>query len=191
MNSSLVHQVSLLWEGSDGTRASVISQRSPLDAIQSWKDVDRLMPPKRQLETALLLDDNTYVPLPFCDLAWILPDRTGVLVIFKPGSYTRSDGSDVFACPNNAAIFNADASLRCQVRFSDAPERSASYVVGLPFTRTKTHKELPIGRRGEPIDPPIVQFGVLIGTKEHPPESFFVLDTETGELTDDLFRVPY
>lgn len=190
MNSSLVHQVSLLWEGSDGAQASVISQRSSLNAIQSWREVDRLIPPKRQLETALVLDDDTYVPLPFCDLAWNLPDRTGVLVIFKPGSYTHPDGSDIFPFPNHAAIFNADGSLRCQVRFAGAPERSASYVIGLPFTRMITHKELPIGRRGAPIDPPIVQFGVLVGTQKHPPERFYVLNTETGELTDGLFSVP-
>jgi hypothetical protein len=190
MSTAFVHQVSLLWEGCDGTRATVISQRSPMDAIESWRDVDQLKPPKRQLETALVLDDGTYVPLPFDDLAWILPDRSGVLVIFNPGSYTHPDGGDIFPFPNHAAIFNADGSLRCQVRFAGAPERSASYVIDLTFTHTITNKIMPIGRPGEPIDPPIVQFGVLVGTREHPPESFFVLNTETGELTDGLFGVP-
>jgi len=178
-------------ESADGQRADWIIDGGDQPADIYWSVLDGLKRPTHTVETRLLLDTGEVISLPLKDFAYLLPDRSGVLVIFKPGSYTHPDGSDIFPFPNHAAIFNADGSLRCQVRFAGAPERSASYVIGLPFTRTITHKELPIGRRGEPIDPPIVQFGVLVGTKEHPPESFYVLNTETGELTDGLFTVPY
>jgi len=190
MNGRKISKTLLVKQGAEGERAQVVIDGSNEDGELRWAAVKALTPPKKEVESALILDDATYVPFPFCELAWILPDRTGVLVIFRPGSYTHSDGRDVFPCPNNAAIFNADGGLRCQLHFSDGPERSASYVIGRPFTRTITHTTLPIGQRGEPIDPPIVQFGVLVGTKVHPPESFFVLNTETGELTDGMFSVP-
>ncbi|HSX93411.1 MAG TPA: hypothetical protein VLG41_10850 [Hydrogenophaga sp.] len=191
MTGQKISKTLLVKQGAGGERAQVVVDGSNEDGELRWAAVKALKPPKKEIEAALILDDGTYVSFPFCELAWILPDRTGVLVIFKPGSYTHPDGSDIFPCPNNAAIYNADGSIRCQVHFAQGSERSASYVIDLPFTRTITHKTMPIGRPGEAIDPPIVQFGVLVGTKEHPPESFFVLNTETGELTDGLFSVPY
>jgi len=186
-----VRKTVLLWRAADSEQFQYIIDRGGLSDEGNSEGLRALKRPITQVCSQLLLDDGREISLPFTDFAWIVPDRTGALVIFKPGSYTHPDGSDVFACPNNAAIFNADGSLRCQVHFAGVPERSEGYVIGRPFTRTITHKTLPIGRRGEPIDPPIVQFGVLVGTREHPPENFFVLNAETGELTDGLFRVPY
>jgi hypothetical protein len=186
-----IRQTVLIWRAADGEQFPYIVDRGGLADDGNGERFRALRRPVTPVNSQLLLDDGCVIVLPFTELAWTIPDRTGVFVIFRPGSYTHPDGSDVFPEPNNAAIFNADGGLRCQVRFSGAPERSASYVIGLPFSRTITHKELPIGRRGEPIDPPIVQFGVLVGTKEHPPVSFYVLNTETGELTDGLFTVPY
>lgn len=191
MNGQKIARALLVKQGADGERAHVVVDGSSESGELRWAAVRALKPPKQEIETALVLDDGTYVSLPFTELAWILPDRTGVLIIFNPGSHTHPDGSDVFPYPNNVAIFNADGSIRCRVQFADVPVLSTRYVVGLPFTRTVTHEELPIGRLGEPINPPIVQFGVLVGTREHPPERFYVLNTETGELTDGLFRVPY
>lgn len=191
MKSLLVKQIATLWEGADGSRAHVVHQGGTLDADERWKKVDALLHPAKRVCTFLIDQNGDERVFPFAELAWLLPDKTGVLVIFKQGSYTDTDGNDIFPTPNNAAIYNADGSLRCQVHFAGTPVMSADYIIERPFTRTITHTTLPIGRRGEPIDPPIVQFGVLVGTKEHPPESFFVLNTETGELTDGLFTVPY
>lgn len=145
--------------------------------------------PRVAVGTEFHLENGQRARLPFAELAWRTPDRTGALVIFKSGAYVNADGSDIYPAPNNAAIYNADGSLRCQVLFAGKPVMSADYIIERPFTRTIAHTTLPMGRRGDPINPPIVQFGVLVGTKEHPPESFFVLNTETGELTDGLFTV--
>ena len=162
------------------------------DRWESYKKAtDGLLRPFVALNTKLFQDQGNSVELPFAEPAQILPDRTGILVIFKPGSYIHPDGTDVFPCPNNAAIYNADGSLRCQVHFANRPAWSSDYIIERTFTHIITHRTLPIGRQGEPIDPPIVQFGVLVGTIKRPPESFYVLDTETGALTDGLFNVPY
>ena len=191
MSVLLVSKVGLVKRGSDGQVATVFTDGDKRDGESRWAAVSALPAPIVEVGTELHLEDSQTVRLPFSELAWLLPDRTGVLVIFKPGSYANADGGDIFPAPNNAAIYDADGSLRCQVRFSGAPAMSADYIIERPFTRTITHTTLPIGRRGKPIDPPIMQFGVLVGTKEHPPESFFVLNIQTGELTDGLFTVPY
>ncbi|MDM7943960.1 MAG: hypothetical protein QUV35_15155 [Hydrogenophaga sp.] len=190
MNSTNVLQTYVLWKGVDGELFRYIFDSGVLSDEGNSEGLRALKDPARPLSCQWLTDKAGYVCMPFKDSARILPDRTGVLVIFKPGSYTHPDGNDIFPCPNNAAIYNADGSLRCQVRFASGPERNADCVIGRTFTRTITHQTLPIGRRGDPIDPPIVQFGVLVGTREHPPESFYVLNTETGELTNGLFSVP-
>ncbi len=186
-----VARVVLLKAGTDDSLARWVVDGGHQSADIAAQVLQALPKPTRTLRTELELDDGHEIHLPFKEFAHILPDRTGVLVIFQPGRYTHPDGSDVFPCPNNAAIYNADGSLRCQVHFASGPARSAQYIIDRPFTRTITHKTLPIGRVGEPIAPPIVQFGVLVGTKQHPPESFYVLNTETGELTNGLFSVPY
>lgn len=189
--NSLLSQTASVWKGADGSLAHVIHDGSPLDATVRWKEVDELQDPVEKLGTVLIDQDGRKVGLPFDELAWLLPDKTGVLVIFRSGAYVLPDGSDVFPAPNNAAIYNADGNLRCQVQFAGRAAWSADYIIERPFTRTIAHQILPIGRSGEPINPPIVQFGVLVGTKDRPPESFFVLNAETGELTDGLYTVPY
>ena len=190
MSRSLISKVGLVKRAWDGQEATVFTDGDNRDGVERWAAVQALPEPRVEVATELCLENLQRVRLPFTELAWVLPDRTGVVVIFKKGSYVNADGSDVFPMPNNAAIYNADGSLRCQVQFSGATA-SADYIIERPFTRTITHKTLPIGRRGEPIDPPIVQFGVLVGTRDQPPEKFFVLNTESGELTDGLFTVPY
>lgn len=191
MNASRVSKVGLVKRGSDGKEATVFTDGDSRDGADRWAEVLALPEPRAEVGVLLQLEDLQQVRLPFSELAWILPDKTGVLVIFRSRSYTRPDGQDVFPAPNNAAIYNADGSLRCQVKFAGQPAWSCDYIIERPFTRTIECRTLPIGRPGEPIDPPIVQFGVLVGTKDRPPESFFVLNTETGELTNGLYTVPY
>jgi hypothetical protein len=112
------HVVSVggVWSGFDGRHAEVIFSGRTTGAIQAWKDVDSLVAPARQIETYMLCDDGSHVRLPFLGIAYVLLDRTGVIAIFSPGQYVKNDGSDYFPRPNNAAIFNADGTLRFQLR---------------------------------------------------------------------------
>jgi hypothetical protein len=189
--SALVAQTGTTWQGADHNTADVLADGKKTDAIQAWADADKLMPPLKRLESFLILEDGTRVVLPFNGLCYRIPDHTGVIALFEPGQYLRADGTDYFPYPNNAAIFNADASLRCQVHFAGDPLGNKDFMIERLFTRRITHKSLSYGRVGDPIDPPIVQFGVLVGTKEAPPENFYIVNTETGELTDGMYSVPY
>ncbi len=48
---------------------------------------------------------------------YILPDRTGILVVFdkEPSKFSCSEAPWFYSFPNNAAIYNADGSLRFQL----------------------------------------------------------------------------
>lgn len=191
--SSLIKQVGVLYQGAKSKRAEWIVDGSPVDAIEASKCVDALEPPLGKIESFVILTDGKRVSLPFCGIAYRIPDHTGVVAIFEPGQYLNPQGEDMFARPHNAAIFNADGSLRCQVHFVGGVERNKSRIIERYFTRHITRKtsKHPYGPPGELLDTPIVQFGFLVGTKDAPPESFYVLNCETGELTDGDFHVPY
>lgn len=190
---AFVAQTGKLLRGADGNTAEVIFDGKKTDAIEAWTSVDKLTKPLKAVESFLILTDGKRVSLPFCGIAYRIPDHTGVVAIFEPGQYLNPQGEDMFARPHNAAIFNADGSLRCQVHFVGGVERNKSRIIERYFTRHITRKtsKHPYGPPGELLDTPIVQFGFLVGTKDAPPESFYVLNCDTGELTDGDFHVPY
>jgi hypothetical protein len=191
--STEIAQTGLLVQGFDGQRASWIIDGSPVNAIEASMDLKKLQEPTGEVESFLILIDGTRVVLPFNGISHRIPDHSGVIAIFTPGQYLNAAGEDMFPCPHNAAIFNADGSLRCQVHFAGGQERNKGLIIERLFTRRITRERAKnfYGPPGDPIDPPIVQFGVLVGTKEHPPESFYIVNTETGELTDGKYSVPY
>jgi len=113
--TALIAQTGTLWEGANEERATWITDGSSVNAIEASADLKRLQQPKREIESFLILEDGARVVLPFCGLSYRLPDRTGVVAIFEPGQYLKPDGTDYFLYPNNAAVFNADGSLRFQL----------------------------------------------------------------------------
>ena len=191
--SALIGQTGTVWQGSDGNIADVIYDGKKTDAIEAWTSADQLAHPLKEVESFLILTDGTRVTLPFCGIAYRIPDHTGVVAIFEPGQYLNAQGEDMFPRPHNAAIFNADGSLRCQVHFAGGAERNKSLIIERYFTRHITRKPARhmYGPPGDLLETPIVQFGFLVGTKDAPPESFYILNCETGELTDGHFNVPY
>jgi hypothetical protein len=113
--SSPVREVVGTWKGADGEVAEVCYDGPSFDAMEAFKPLDKLLKPLTKVSMQMNLDDGTSVDLPFRTIAYMLPDRSGVIAIFEPGQYTHPDGTDVFPKPNNAAIFNADGSLRFQL----------------------------------------------------------------------------
>ena len=105
--SKLISKVFGVWRGADGTLGEVVYD-SYNGAGKEWDAVDALVRPVKEIQIACELDDGKRIVFPFMDIAAILPDRTGVLVVFsgqdKSGAY--------FPEPDNAAIFNADGTLR-------------------------------------------------------------------------------
>ncbi len=191
--STLIEQTGELLRGSDGKTAEVLFDGKKTDAIEAWTDARNLIQPIKAIESFLILTDGSRVTLPFNGICYRIPDHTGVIAIFTPGQYLNAAGEDMFSCPHNAAIFNADGRLRCQVHFTGGAERNKDLIIERLFTRRITRERAKhlYGPPGDLIDPPIVQFGVLVGTKVEPPESFYILNTETGELTNGMYSVPY
>jgi hypothetical protein len=191
--SLLIEKVGTLYQGSDRRRAEWIVDGSPVDAIEASRELDTLARPVGEVESFLILTDRTRVTLPFCGIAYRTPDQTGVIAIFEPGQYLNAQGEDMFPRPHNVAIFNADGSLRCQVHFEGGAERNRSLIIERHFVRhiTRQPGKYSYSPPGDLLGVPILQFGFLIGTKDAPPEFFYVLNCETGELTDGCFRVPY
>ena len=103
----------------------------------------------------------------------MLADRTGVVVIFDRGTYTYPDGSDIFSKPNNAAIFNADGSLRFQLVLPHGDRIAAMHGGAMP----------------EKFDG---MLGVLMATHpDSPPEWAFAVDPNSPQLIETRQWVRY
>lgn len=165
--TQLISQIVNVWRGSDGSIAEVVWDGSSLDAIEKWKCVDSLPDPVDQIATYFLLDDGTISNLPFLrSRGQRLPDRTGAVIIFDSGKYTKPDSTDHFPAPNNAAIFNADGSLRFQLKVSGLANRIAAFHSGSMPPRFAS------------------QMGLLIATHaDAPPEWVYAVDPNSPELS--------
>jgi len=120
MSNALVSKSVWVYRGSDGGEATVRLDDAHSQEESDWSTVDALLEPVVNVGSELWLDDGRKIRFPFSAQPKILPDQTGVVVIFDDGKrkYTHPDGTDVFPAPNNAAIYNADGSLRFQLRFA-------------------------------------------------------------------------
>ena len=163
--TSLVKQVIGVWQGADGSIAEMIYDGSPLDAMTLFEKVESLPDPARKISAYLLLENEERSVLPFIGVAYMLPDRTGVVAIFEPGQYVKEDGTDHFPQPNNAAIFNADGSLRFQLKLDWKGGRIEAFHGGAMPRSYKDH------------------LGVVIATHpDAPPEWVYAIDPNKPEL---------
>jgi hypothetical protein len=113
--SGLIIQTGSVFESADGKQAEVIYEGSDEDGLDKWKRIESLKKPRKLLETFMILNDGYRVRIPVKQVPHILPDKTGVLVIFEE-SESESSYFISFDYPDNAAIFNADGSLRFRLK---------------------------------------------------------------------------
>lgn len=169
--SSLVSKVIGLWRGADGQVAEVVyEQGGELTGPSSRVSVHALKPPRVHFQTAIEHDDESRVLLPVDEIANILPDRTGVFVIFDRN---RPSPEGLLYCPppNNAAIFNADGSLRFQLQ-------NPYGAVG--SFRAALHNR--------PADG-VVELGVRVCPSHYPAcETVYLVDGSTPDLSKQLPR---
>jgi hypothetical protein len=152
--------------------------------FEGYEDSPR---PHKWIETFLILDDETRITLPVQDIPSLLPDRSGVVVVFSvdlqghPINPVPLNFPSIKA-PHNAVIFNADGNLRCVINMHT---QIGAYIQSVS-SHVLTQKTGPYGQPlGEPFAEPIVQFGVLVG--DHPtssPDWFYPFDTATGDLVE-------
>ncbi|WP_166217426.1 hypothetical protein [Pseudomonas atagonensis] len=119
-----------------------------------------------ELRTYIVSDKGSEVLFSAAGIPCILPDRTGVLVVFdeKPSSLDSPDAPWFFAYPHNAAIFNVDGTLRFQLY---NPNGKGSYIGAIHSGAMPEHPDT---------------LGVLIGTVGHEPEWLYLVDSETPKL---------
>lgn len=113
----LIKQTLSVWQGADGQIAEIVHDGVSDDknAIERWSEVDLLLEPRKEIKVDILLDDNTRLTLGVDAIPYIFPDRKAVLVIF--GDKSPEDLTlDYFPPPHNAAVYNADGSLRFQLQ---------------------------------------------------------------------------
>jgi hypothetical protein len=107
----LISKVVGVWQGAGGQQAEIIYDGPGGLSKERWEAVDRLPSPRRSVQTFLVLDSGRWIALPCNELAHILPDRPGVLVVFGEQMGVIPNVADV-SPPHNAVVFNADGSVR-------------------------------------------------------------------------------
>lgn len=122
----LVHDALLVYRDpyTNAVAEITIDSVNPRDSIQEWKKIENFQRPVTRLANILVLDDGTRVSMDTCASPSILRDRSGVIVISD-----ESDNSQWlrhFDAPNNAAIYNADGTLRFQLI---SPEQGGNWYI--------------------------------------------------------------
>lgn len=160
------------WQGADGALAEVVFSGEGRFGPESWAAVDELTKPLIKLDKILVLTDGSRIALPVSEIPELLPDHSGVLVVFNEKAKGAASRNFMqIPPPNNAAIFNADGSLRFQLQnpWGDA----GSFRAVLSNHRPDGAVEL--GVRACPRDWPVC-------------ESVYIVDGSTPEIGKQLPR---
>jgi hypothetical protein len=167
--SQLISEIRTKWEFDDGL---LFEQFVSWDgACTSFEDTKNIMLYAQKhavvrFERYLAFENGVELRIPVSEMPYILADRTGVLVVFNevPSKFGMSEFPWFFNCPNNAAIYNSDCSLRFQLKSAHGV---GSYIGAVHYTST-------------PANPKAL--GVLVGTVGHDPEWLYLVDPNSSEL---------
>lgn len=160
-----------LWRGSDGKEAEVDIDLGGADWYRpDWTNVDLLLEPRTRYQTAIVLENGERVLLPTNETPRILPNRTGVLVIFE-AKKAAPEKCLSLSEPDNAAIFSADGSLRFRLKNPAGKDGSFRAVVSLSLADGTPG----LGVRACPKDWPVC-------------ENVYVVDGTTDDLSKQIPR---
>lgn len=131
--SLLIDKIIGIWSNESGRAFEVFYEGDSQDWLEMTAQMRRVISTPRKLQIVLACSNGVRVKLPFSEIPEILPDRSGVVVIFSRGQYIKEDGTDYFPEPDNAVVFNADGSLRFQVKNPEGLDTSFSGFNGSTF----------------------------------------------------------
>ena len=171
MNKRILKTIGL-WRGADGKEAEVDIDLGGADWYRpNWNYVDLLLEPRERYQTAIVLEGGERILLPIRETLRILPDRSGVFVVFEEEKTPRPSEYIWFSSPNNAAVFDVDGSLRFQLKNPVGSDGSFRAVVSLSMAD---------GTRG---------LGVRVCPKDWPVcEDVYVVDGSTDDLSSQIPR---
>jgi hypothetical protein len=112
MNQKLVAKTGLIRRAANDVTTIQFTDGQGVDVYEEILKLNDLPIPMKTLASQMWLDNGETVQLPYLEFADIIPDRTGVFMYFRD----NSEGLKEFPKPNNAAIYNADGSLRFQLK---------------------------------------------------------------------------
>jgi hypothetical protein len=165
-----INQVLITWEVSDGRHFELVYEGENENIFQDRKILDPFPRPLIKVRTTLKLDYGSRVILEVNDFPYLLPDRSGVFTVFSAEIPARGNFA-YFPPPHNAAIFNADGSLRFQLKNPVGEDGIFRAVVSL---------SLPDGSRG---------LGVRACPKAWPTcEDVYIIDGDTDDLSKKIPR---
>jgi len=166
--SQLISEIRTKWEFDDGLLFESFCRWDGTST--SFEDTKKNMlyaleHPVVRFEQYLVLEHGVEVRLPISETPYFLEDRTGVLVVFneEPSKFSTPEFPWFFNYPDNAAIYNADGSLRFQLRSHGI----GSYIGAVHHTTT-------------PENPNAL--GVLVGSLGHDPEWVYLVDPDNPKL---------
>ena len=119
-----------------------------------------------EIRKYIVSDSGSEVLFSAAGIPYILPDRSGVLVVFneKPSRFDFAEPPWFFGFPHNAAIYDVDGALRFQLH---NPYGGSSYIGAIHSGAMPEHPN---------------SLGVLIGTVGHEPEWLYLIDPDGPEL---------
>jgi hypothetical protein len=125
-SSQLVRDALIVFQDLNKTKTVeiIFDSVNDKDTIAEWKKAEDFQHPLFRLNNVLLLEDGTRVQLDTCARPTILRDRSGVMVISNESD--AKHGLRHFEAPNNAAIYNADGTLRFQLI---SPEQGKNWYI--------------------------------------------------------------
>lgn len=168
--TSKVNQILIAWEVNDGRRFEIIYEGEGENILQDRKVLDPFPRPLIKAQTTLKLDDGSRVVLKIDSLPYLLPDRSGVFAVFS-AEMPAQGGTIYYPPPNNAAILNADGSLRFWIKNPAGDQGIFRAAVSLL---------LPDGSKG---------LGVRACPKNWPAcEDVYVVDGSTDDLSKQVPR---
>ena len=167
--NQLISEIRTRWECDDGALfEEFVSWNGTSTSFEDTKKnvLYAQEHPVVRLERYLVLENGVEIRLQIGETPYILEDRTGVLVVFneRPSKFSTPEFPWFFDYPNNAAIYNADGSLRFQLK--------SSYGIGT-YIGIVHCADTPANSNA---------LGVLVGTLGHDPEWLCLVDPNSPNL---------
>lgn len=163
---ALIKKITLTWDVGNGKQIEVTYDGEGKNVYENSKILQSFSRPFKEIKKSIYLQSNEVIDFWIDGAPNILPDKSGFLVIF--GGNMDSE----FFCvppPNNAAIFNADGSLRFLLK---NPHGEQGHFRAVTNTTAKDGSPA-LGVRACPKDWPVC-------------ESVYLVDGSTDDLSQQI-----